>query len=370
MVDPDDDFQCKDADCEYIEIYNTRDCAINLTNWAINTGTTNKTFNFYLEDYLIIARDKNSFVGNFSVNESKVIELSMILNNNNDSVFLFDNNSKIVSNFTYNSSIQGKSWQYCNNSWIEAEPTPGLPNNCTALEQNNDENNSSQDNNNQDNNQDNSQEAQVSLELNWDEDEIINGKEFEIEIKAFNLKDEDYDVKVWIEFADNNTIISDRYDEENDEWKSGMYYIYNLFNGPGNKTKDIILRIKEDYKDFHGDAKINVRIRVNEGSYIDEADIEKNIKILEQENDEPNNEPKIEENSKSQTEENKPKTNSSLTTGNVIKLGFSETKTQDIKTQKNIIYESKNELIKKYSIFGFALLCAILSILLIFNKLN
>jgi len=69
------------------------------------------------------------------------------------------------------------------------------------------------------------------------------------------------------------------------------------------------------------------------------------------------------------TKENqKPATNNSL-----IRLTNSETynqQTEDIKTQNNILYQSKNELIKIYSIYGFAILCAILCVLLAFNKLN
>ena len=56
----------------------------------------------------------------------------------------------------------------------------------------------------------------------------------------------------------------------------------------------------------------------------------------------------------------------------IIKLSDSKDSvaiTEDIKTNKVIIYESKNEKIKKYSIFGFALLCVGLSVLIIFKKL-
>jgi len=56
-----------------------------------------------------------------------------------------------------------------------------------------------------------------------------------------------------------------------------------------------------------------------------------------------------------------------------IRLTNSKTynkQTEDIKTQNNIFYQSKNELIKKYSVYGFAILCAILCVLLAFNKLN
>ena len=56
-------------------------------------------------------------------------------------------------------------------------------------------------------------------------------------------------------------------------------------------------------------------------------------------------------------------------TGSVIQLGVDE-EAEGLKEQNHIIYESKQELIKKYAIYGFALFCVVLSALLIFEKLN
>ncbi len=56
-----------------------------------------------------------------------------------------------------------------------------------------------------------------------------------------------------------------------------------------------------------------------------------------------------------------------------IRLTNSKTynaQSEDIKTQNNILYQSKNELIKQYSVYGFAILCAVLCILLALNKLT
>ena len=55
-------------------------------------------------------------------------------------------------------------------------------------------------------------------------------------------------------------------------------------------------------------------------------------------------------------------------TGNVIKLGGAGE--QNINTNDNIIYESKTEIIKKYAVYSFAILIAILCILLIWGKLR
>jgi len=125
----------------------------------------------------------------------------------------------------------------------------------------NEDNNNNEENNNDENNPTNSTttENEIYVEFKWDNKKIINGKKFDIEIKIFNLKDENYDIKLWIK-EDNNTI-SDRYDESIEKWKSGIYYLDNLFKGPGNNTKEIELRIREKYEKFEGNAKLIFKIR-------------------------------------------------------------------------------------------------------------
>jgi hypothetical protein len=198
----------------------------------------------------------------------------------------------------------------------------------------------------------------IYLKLKWDEDEIINGKEFEIKVKAYNLENQDYNLKIWIKFEDNDTKISERYDEELEEWKSGNYYVDEFFSGDGNKTKNIDLRIKEDYEDYQGDD-VEICFKLE-----DEPDTEEceNIEILEKE------EESEEEDLVAQQDENTQTTQETITS-NVITLG-SSSKTEDLKEQNNIIYQSKTELIKKYTIIAFAFFCVGLSALLVFNKLN
>lgn len=53
----------------------------------------------------------------------------------------------------------------------------------------------------------------------------------------------------------------------------------------------------------------------------------------------------------------------SITAVKVIRIGTNK-ETESIKTQNNIVYESKNELIKRYSIYGFIGLIIIFLILL------
>jgi len=344
MADPN---QCPDVDCEYIEIYTEN--PINLTNWNINTTNQDYDFDFYLEDYLIITRDKEVFLSNFSVDEEKVMELSGIsLVNDKESVFLFDNNSELIDDFTYEDTTPGISWQYCSGEWIERNPTPSSSNNCSI-------------NNENGNNNQNEGDPPIYLEVDWDDEEIVNGDEFKIKVRAFNLKDETYDLKIWIEFKGNDTIISDRYDDEKEEWKSGKYYIYEFFQGPGNETEYAKLRIIDNYETFFGRGKIFFKLK-------DYEEDNENIDILKIKEEE-----EEQENIKNNIESKKSESiQSSSITGDVIKLGVSEVveQTEDIKTQKNIIYESKTEQIRKYAVYGFSVLCVFICVLLIFKKLK
>ena len=379
--------QCSsDSYCEYIEIFNNGTEPVDLTDWrvcgnSLSIGYINKSGNLLLnstfildvDDYALITDGgSGTFVySNFSVDNNSIalhVDSSTIcggLDNSGDSILLNDSLNNLIENFTYTSSMgangDNNSLQFCNNPWIETNPTPGFQNNCSLPAQDNtppiDNTNNTAENN--------SSSLNLSLGIRWEEEDIINRDEFEITIESYNLKTGKYNVKVWIEFDDNDTIISDRYDEENETWKSGTYYLDNFFEGPGNRSRGILLRIRDDFVDFEGDARIFFKI---EG---EEIKLEKYIEILEYE--EKDNETEAAD---SQDEDVKNEvllsTNENLLiTGKVIKLGNSDkNETENIKTQNNIIFQSKTELIKKYAILGFALLCIILSALFGFNKLK
>jgi len=353
MVDPE---RCPDSDCEYIEIYT--DNPVNLINWNINTSNQDYDFDFYLEDYLIITADKEVFISNFSVNESKVIEWKGIsLHNNGESVFLFDNSSSLVNNFYYNSSHSGLSWQFCDDSWIESMPTPNSLNNCSISQQNQ--------NNSQQNDTENDVDTEeIYLELDWDEDDIENGEEFYIEVKAYNLNNEDYDIKIYIKKEDENTIISETYHDTDEDWKSGTYYIDELLNGPDDDSEDVKLRIKNSYDDFDGDAEIVAKIReAYSSSIIDE--ITEDIEIIEKKGE------SVEEERKENDEKDAEKETVATVTGNVIKLGnVKENVEEKVKTENSeeIVYESVMEKVKKNAIYGLNFLLIIIIIFLLFEK--
>jgi len=209
--------------------------------------------------------------------------------------------------------------------------------------------------------QNNTSNPKASISIDWNDDEIINGDEFDIEVNAKNLKNQKYNFKIWIK-DDEENIISDRYGKDSSEkevWKSGNYYIYNLFEGPGNKTETIKLKIRKGFSDFSGDAEICFKL---ENQKCEAIEVLKKEAVVNK-----NNTEKIKIISKASESTNS-------ISGDVIKLGSSKSKETITNNQKNTdsntVYESKNEKIKIYAIISFAVLCLGLVILVLFNKLN
>tara|TARA_Y100000310_G_C20694971_1_gene824991 strand:- start:2387 stop:3442 length:1056 start_codon:yes stop_codon:yes gene_type:complete len=209
---------------------------------------------------------------------------------------------------------------------------------------------------------------EVRVEVSWDDEDIENGKDFDITINVFNLEDKSYDFKIWIEGEEGDeyedTVISDRYGEDSDgddEWKSGTYWIYNLFVGPGDKRKKVELRIRDDYENFHGDARLFFKLEF--GSEEDNY-----IEILRKEKSQISDSQSSSQSSSDSMREAVIQSMQNTTPSiEVISLGR---KAEDLKEQSNILYQSKNELIKKFAIYGFALFCVILVGLLAFEKLK
>lgn len=201
-----------------------------------------------------------------------------------------------------------------------------------------------------------SQEAKLYLRLDWNNNDIVNGKEFNIKVNAFNLKDKNYDLKVYIYEDDKSSPISQTRDQDF-KWISSNLYIKDFFIGPGNESDSIKLRINEKNKALKGSATVIARIRESgASSYIEEQEdifIYENKSINEQT---PTNNNIENQASSSISQE-------SLLTGEVIRISGNR-KTETIKTQNNIVYESKNEIIKRYSIYGFIILIIVFLILL------
>ncbi len=202
-----------------------------------------------------------------------------------------------------------------------------------------------------------SEENGIEVGMEWDEDDIVNGRRFDIEIVFSGLEDKEYDVRLWIEDDDN--VMSDRRDDRVDEWKSGKFYLDNFVAGPGNFSGEIKLRIREDYRSFIGDALLFVKLR--DGFIVNEG-----IEILEKEEEVRELEIVV------------PK--KSLVSGDVVRLDTIKLGSKDIETLgvenvnenriEDLEYRSSTEIVKSYSLYAFALLCVIMSILVMFRKLE
>lgn len=254
-----------------------------------------------------------------------------------------------------------------------ADGTRNSANSCTSQNQS-----QNQSQNTTQNFPQNLSDAKLSLDLEWEEDEVINGEEFEVDIKANNLGNGNYDIKVYISQEDDGTIISETYDKKENEWKSSSYYVNDILSGTENKSKSFELRIREKYRNFSGDAKIGVKIKKSGTSSITE-EIEKDIEILEKEEKletEENNQEKQENSEVKITEAKETKSISAKQTGSVIRLG-NRNKTQEESGNENkeensknskILYESSSEKIKKYAIYGLNLILIVIIFLLISFK--
>lgn len=193
-----------------------------------------------------------------------------------------------------------------------------------------------------------------SVEFSWNDEDIINGKEFDIQVSAFDLSDAKYDVEVFI-YKDNNEdkIISESY--HTTDWVYSGAYIFGFFTGPGNKTKDVSLRILENYRNFNGSAKIGLIMKKAFSSDV-KLELEDVIKIL------PKGTNKSPESTSTETEnltDSEPETTS--VTGEVIKIGSNNANSAASSSGNNLIF---------YFIIGFVILVVIFLIIFIMRILR
>jgi hypothetical protein len=203
-------------------------------------------------------------------------------------------------------------------------------------------------------------EDEIFLEMSWDDEDIVNyGEEFDVLIEATHLRENEYDVRVWITFEDNDTVISETYNEEEDTWISGNFYVNELFKGPKDARERITLRLKEEYDAYIGDAKLYFKLR-------DHVQIEESIEILAY---------KIREEIVSEPVEVIEEVEDIVIENDgVILLGAVidtvNASSESIKSTQYVVYESASEKMKQYAVYGFALLCVVLCVLFAWNKLE
>lgn len=316
-----------DTGLEWIELYSSSQ--IELINYSlVNSDNGSIFFNANFTGY---------YVYNFS---------SQFLDNSDERVSLKDNGTSLIfeTPILADSENNNKTWQYCNGNWNLTNSTFSRENNCSVPT-------SPQ-----------ITTPAIKAELEWDEEEIINNEEFEIDVYLYNLESKKYDFKLWIEDSDEK-IISERYSEEDESWRAGNYYLNEITEGSGNKTIDVSLRLKEAYKNLTGEFDLIIKIRESSTEREILEDISE-IEINEPEETEENTELPEEPGTISADEDETEEQNGELEPEETVILGS----TQPERKENSIIYKSRSEYIKEYSLYAFSILCIIIITVLVFRK--
>ena len=134
---------------EWIELYNNESTSINVSNWLIGDATGNDTIEGGLYNnegtiigpfgFAIITDDSTRVYNNFNVSENAVrlyVDDGSIgngLKNSGETIYLYDNNSNLVDEKSYNSTTEGLSWAFVNETLLKSDPTPGFSNNGSVI---------------------------------------------------------------------------------------------------------------------------------------------------------------------------------------------------------------------------------------------
>tara|TARA_Y100000310_G_scaffold84575_1_gene81462 strand:- start:2700 stop:3365 length:666 start_codon:yes stop_codon:yes gene_type:complete len=199
----------------------------------------------------------------------------------------------------------------------------------------------------------------AALEADFDcPDKVEVNAEFECSLVVQNFTGS-YGVKV--ELVDNGKTLAQIWDFDEEKWKSAYYYLYDFISKEGEE-KETKLKITEDYS---GD--LNGVLKLRQDSKTKTFDFE--IEVIESSSGDEdagdNAGGNIDENNESDNaiwSESEGEDGGIIINEKVIKLN-PQPETEQI---NEIVYESKNEKIKKYAIYFFTgFLVLIIIILLI-----
>ena len=130
---------------EWIEIFNSGDSLVDLTNWKFYENQTNHTLTaiqgsmiLAAGDYAVIVNssDKNKFLIDYPNYNGTLLKSSFSLNNSGESIAI-KNGDLLIDEVSYSSSLgadgDGNSLQKINNKWLAGLPTPGRANQIMAF---------------------------------------------------------------------------------------------------------------------------------------------------------------------------------------------------------------------------------------------
>ena len=205
------------------------------------------------------------------------------------------------------------------------------------------------------------------LDVNYP-DKVNIGEEFEAEIKLIDFAEGNYDLKFDILGSGNR--IGQIYDEK---WQSTYYFMEDVF-----EDNEVKIKLKID-KEFEGDANIIIKVRDSSGTSISFGDYEIEVVATELKEDEQketnNNEPKEESVKEESVKEDNVSKSEVISEQKVALLSNNEVidlSPQNIKNDSGneIIFKSKNDNVKEYAIYGFAIFCVLIIILMLIEKQN
>ncbi len=219
--------------------------------------------------------------------------------------------------------------------------------------------------------------------------EIFYGETFSVEVNLIDFPDDDYDVK--IEAIANDLRLVRIFDVSKSKYVSTYYYIFDAIKKLERSAR-FTLNVTEDYQ---GPANLIVKVRDSSGkadsfpNYIVDVKKRTNIKIEQNQEEmgenysvkiseeENNQKDKIDEVNKSESDLidnidtkniNVEKTIENLSTNE--KIIYLEPKSIKKPENKEIIFQSDNEKIKKYAIYGFVIFCILVIILVILENVK
>ncbi len=115
------------SDCtEWVEIYNNCN-PMSIDNFTLDAGGKNITLSGIIEDYIIVTKNKTTFLQIWPVNQNKILSGTTSLNNEGDRVILYDSDNKMLSSIIYPSfsSKENQTYALVNDVWsISQSPTP------------------------------------------------------------------------------------------------------------------------------------------------------------------------------------------------------------------------------------------------------
>ncbi len=117
-----------DGGKEYVELFNTGDENIKLTNLYLCDKSAYAHFKNN-EKHKCLSLDNVTIASqNFAIFYNKK-DFTFILNNSNEDIILVTTHKDVIAKYSYKTTTDGLSWNYDADTWYEEMPTPNAPNN-------------------------------------------------------------------------------------------------------------------------------------------------------------------------------------------------------------------------------------------------